>query len=113
MSSKIDDYYALQPATFTRLERLSIVPSQGLIADAVDLDMEVGRDDGVTLVLSFTGVTSFKVDDLRASRPDCFEIIDMRAERGWERDMRYAVSDCCQGPITFHCADFEASVRAR
>ena len=111
MSSKVDDYCALRPETFTRLLRASIVPSDGGIGDSLDFDLEVGREDGATLLMHFAGVTGFMVDDLRSSRPDMLEITDMRAEHGWERDMRYQVRDCCQGPISFNCADFDAQVR--
>ena len=108
MSSKIDAYLRLQPASFTRLVRLEVVPSAE--GEAVDLAIEVGREDGARLALRFAGVTDLKVDDLRSTRPDFLEISDMGVERGWESMARFAVSDCCQGPLSFYCADFSADV---
>ena len=110
MSSKIDAYLELDPASFTRLVRLEVVPSAVGPGEAIDLVLEVGRDDGARLVLRFVGITELKVDDLRSSRPDFLEISDMRVERGWESMARFAVSDCCQGPLSFYCTDFSADM---
>ena len=110
MSDKVDAYDELHPASFSRLERLEVQPSEDGAGESVDLRLEVSREDGVRLVLRFSGVTELKINDLRSIRPDFLQIADMRAERGWEASSRFAVSDCCQGPVSFYCADFSAEL---
>ena len=87
-----------------------MLPSNDGGGESVDVRLEVSRDDGARLVLRFAGVTELRIDDLRSSRPDFLQITDVRAARGFEASSRYSVADCCQGPVSFYCADFSAEL---
>ena len=109
---KIDAYQALSPGSFQRLVRVEITPGEERQGESLDLTIEAERDDGARLVLTFHTVTELRIDDLRSTRPDSLEITDLRQERGWESVTRYGVADCCQGPISFYCADFSAEMHS-
>lgn len=110
MTDKIADYYALNPRDFDQIVTFAITPTDTGFepTPTMALTVVVGRaSDKVRLEMVFRDVVGLKIDDLRLHKPDLFEITDM-AESGWERDHRFRVKDCCQGPVEFYCADFES-----